>query len=529
MSTVPYIFANNTGNIPLSELDANFANVKASVDYAASANQASTAATAVNVTSPIQANITTVGTLTTLSVTGTISTGANVIGNYFLGNGSQLTGIDSNYGNSNVASYLTVYTGDITGLIINASGNLIGGNVLTDGVVSATGNATAGNILTAGVVSATGNVRGANINTAGLVTATGNITGGNVLTGGLISAAGNINAGNISVTNSGRITSDYIISSPTFVGTLQGNVNATRIDSGNVSTIKLFISETPTANLVSPGINSYWDPAQSPETYYPIVELTGNVSAGNIRIGNIFTDGYYYANGAPFTSGGGTGATGATGPAGSPGGATGATGSTGPQGATGATGPQGATGSTGPQGATGSTGSTGPQGATGVDGATGIQGATGTQGATGPANSGPLFMAYNSSNSSLTTGNNFLIFGTATVNTNNYYDTGTGAFTPLVAGYYQVNVSFTPELVSGTANASFITVLSKNGSLVAAAPSTTVTPTWGDIGSSPISTLVYLNGTTDYINIVSVATITSGTWRTGISVANFFQAIWLHS
>ena len=157
MSTVPYIFANNTGNIPLSELDANFANCKSSVDYAAVAGEAVVATTAFNVSSPVQANITSVGTLTTLSVAGTI-TGANVIGNYFLGNGSQLTGIVSSYGNSNVADYLTVYTGDITGLIINASGNLIGSNVLTAGIVSATGNATASNLLTGGVVSVAGNV-----------------------------------------------------------------------------------------------------------------------------------------------------------------------------------------------------------------------------------------------------------------------------------------------------------------------------------------------------------------------------------
>ena len=46
MSAVPYTFADNTGNIPLSELDANFANCKAFAN------------TAGYVTANAQANIT---------------------------------------------------------------------------------------------------------------------------------------------------------------------------------------------------------------------------------------------------------------------------------------------------------------------------------------------------------------------------------------------------------------------------------------------------------------------------------------
>ena len=65
MSTVPYIFANTSGNIPLSQLDSNFANVKAQVD---SANV---------VTDSAQPAITSVGALTSLTVNGvvTVNTG----------------------------------------------------------------------------------------------------------------------------------------------------------------------------------------------------------------------------------------------------------------------------------------------------------------------------------------------------------------------------------------------------------------------------------------------------------------------
>jgi len=51
MSAVPYTFANDTGNIALSQLDVNFANVKAQAD------------TAVVVTASAQPNISSVGTL----------------------------------------------------------------------------------------------------------------------------------------------------------------------------------------------------------------------------------------------------------------------------------------------------------------------------------------------------------------------------------------------------------------------------------------------------------------------------------
>lgn len=82
----------------------------------ANATYATTAAT---VTTAAQPNITSVGTLTSLSVTGNITTG-NVTGansvtsNYFVGNGSLLTGLPASYADSNVASYLPTYTGNLS-------------------------------------------------------------------------------------------------------------------------------------------------------------------------------------------------------------------------------------------------------------------------------------------------------------------------------------------------------------------------------------------------------------------------------
>ncbi len=85
----------------------------------------------------------------------------------------------------------------------------------------------------------------------------------------------------------------------------------------------------------------------------------------------------------------GIGATGATGAAGTIGvdGSTGATGPTGANGATGATGVAGVDGATGATGVQGATGATGPAGTIGVDGSTGATGVAGPTGATGPAGS----------------------------------------------------------------------------------------------------------------------------------------------
>jgi len=71
----------------------------------------------------------------------TLSAAGNVTGNYFIGNGSQLTGIAASYGNANVATFLAAY----------------GSNT-----ISTTGNITAGNLI--GNINITGNVQGTTAN-----------------------------------------------------------------------------------------------------------------------------------------------------------------------------------------------------------------------------------------------------------------------------------------------------------------------------------------------------------------------------
>jgi len=120
------------------------------------------ATTAGTVTTNAQPNITSVGTLTSLLVSG-----------------------NANVGNLGTAGLIT------------ATGNVSGGNLTTAGLVVATGNVSGGNLTTAGVLSVTGNANVGNLGTAGLITATGNVSGGNLTTAGVLSVTGNANVGNL--------------------------------------------------------------------------------------------------------------------------------------------------------------------------------------------------------------------------------------------------------------------------------------------------------------------------------------------
>jgi len=156
---------------------------------------------------------------------GQVSASGNITGNYILGNGSQLTGIGSSYGDSNVATFLAAFgsntittTGNISGGNVNAtthtgttvsvSGTITGGNILAgSGIITTTGNVLGGNILAgSGIITTTGNVLGGNILAgSGIITTTGNISGANVNatthTGTTVSVTGNITGANLSIGN----------------------------------------------------------------------------------------------------------------------------------------------------------------------------------------------------------------------------------------------------------------------------------------------------------------------------------------
>lgn len=83
----------------------------------------------------------------TVTVSGNFTAPGNISGNYILGNGSQLSGINNSYGNANVAAYLPTYSGVLSAQSVNATGNIAGGNIRATGIIVTTGNVSASYLL----------------------------------------------------------------------------------------------------------------------------------------------------------------------------------------------------------------------------------------------------------------------------------------------------------------------------------------------------------------------------------------------
>jgi hypothetical protein len=235
--TVPYTFGNESSPIPLSQLDANFA---------ATPNYANTAG---NVTNAAQTNITSVGTLTALSVSGNVN-GGNL----------RTTGSVSATGNIAAANVTT-------GGSISAFGAVTGGSLTIAGIVNATGTITSGNVLTGGLVSATGNISsggnlsaGGNLSVGGNISSTGQISAqGNVLAQGIVSAVGNI------------VTAQYFVGN--FLGNITGNISV-----GGSNTQVLFNSN---GNVGAAGGLTY-NSGSNTLGVLGVVSVQGNIFGANL-------------------------------------------------------------------------------------------------------------------------------------------------------------------------------------------------------------------------------------------------------
>jgi len=121
--------------------------------------------------------------------------------------------------------------------------------------------------------------------------------------------------------------------------------------------------------------------------------------------------------------------------------------------------------------------------------------------ASGVAGNGPAFSAYRSgSNQNVSSGTWVKAqLNTEDFDTANAFDSTTNyRFTPLVAGYYQINGSIAPDSTSSFSNGLFAAIY-KNGALYRAAASYNTSAQLASVVF--VSALVYLNGSTDYIEL----------------------------
>ena len=228
-----------------------------------------------------------------LSVIGNVTAGNTVSANYFIGNGSLLTGLGGlSNGNSNVSieqngnimlsaggSYsvlIVTSTGTNAAGYLSVSGNLVAANIRSNGFANINGlvtaaNANLGNLVNANyfngtLTSLSGNQP--NIVSVGSLTSltvTGNITSGNANLGNL--ARANFFQGD------GGLLSNIGSPNTVVLGTTNLNIPVTN---GNVT-----ITVASTANTVvftSTGVN-----------IAGYANITGNLTAANANLGNLIT------------------------------------------------------------------------------------------------------------------------------------------------------------------------------------------------------------------------------------------------
>lgn len=224
-------FFSGSGNLLSNIQGANVSGVVTNANYAAYAG---------NVSGASQPNITSVGTLSSLSVTGNITSGNATLGNsvtanYFVGNGSLLTGITAAATASNVS---------------NGTSNV--------NIPTANGNVTVSVSGTSNVVTFTSS----GINVSGYITSTGNLTSGNASLGNLVTA--NYFTGN---------------------GSLLSSINGSNV-TGQVA--NALVANTVT-NGSQPNITSVGTLLS--------LAVTGNVTSGNASLGNLVTANFFSGSG----------------------------------------------------------------------------------------------------------------------------------------------------------------------------------------------------------------------------------------
>lgn len=144
--------------------------------------------------------------------------------------------------------------------------------------------------------------------------------------------------------------------------------------------------------------------------------------------------------------------------------------------------------------------------------------------ASGVAGTGPAFSVWRSGNQSISaTTYTKIQFNTEEYDTANCFDSTTNyRFTPNVAGYYQINAAWQIASAPGAAGQVGI-IIYKNGTEFK----------WGSYGpvnsacpwSAGVSSLVYFNGTTDYIEIYGyVGNANNISGAQSITYANGFLA-----
>ena len=223
------------------------------------------------------------------TVTGNLSVTGNITGNYFIGNGSQLTGLAS-YGNANVVANLAALGSNPISTTGNITGNYFIGNGSQLSGLTSYGNAN----VVANLVALGSNP----------ISTTGNITGNYFIGNG--SALTSITGANVTgtVANATYATStDTATTATTVTGAAQGNITSVGIltslsVTGNVTGTNLYGTLQTATQLNVTGLGTLTALTVSGNTTSGNLLSGGLISvAGNVTGGNINTAGLILAAG----------------------------------------------------------------------------------------------------------------------------------------------------------------------------------------------------------------------------------------
>jgi hypothetical protein len=312
-----FTFNTSTNTLVVTNISGNGAQLS-SLTASNITGQAANALVSGTVYSNAQPNITSIGTLTSLDITGTVNSGNANLGNtttsnYFIGNGSLLSSIPgsnitgqvgyaavaNSVSGSNVSGPVTyaatanaVAGANVLGTVgqstyadtaNSVAGANVSGNVtiaiqshyanIANSVAGSNVSGQVANALIAGTVYTNAQPNITSVGTLSSLTATGNITGGNVVTTGKVYSSDFINGG----------TGIYLSAGPSgyinFFTT--GGDKASISDTGNIIASNVVANSTIFATTSN---------------------ISGNITAGNANLGNLATANYFSGNGSLLTS-----------------------------------------------------------------------------------------------------------------------------------------------------------------------------------------------------------------------------------
>ena len=233
-----FVSANTTANYALGS--------NANLSFNAATGTLSSTLLTGTLTTAAQPNVTSVGTLAGLVVSGHITPSANIT--YNLGNNTNRFN-DLYLANSTI--YIGAQTISANATSVTISGSIVGnmsGNATTAGTVTTAAQPNVTSVGTLTSLSVNGTASAGNLSTGGTLSVTGNANVGNLGATGLIVAIGNISGANLTGNHYGSATALSSLTGANVTGQVNYAATANAVAGGNVSGA---VSFATTANAVA--------------------------------------------------------------------------------------------------------------------------------------------------------------------------------------------------------------------------------------------------------------------------------------